>query len=92
MARSLLFTGLHRENEARRRHEPTSAFGLNPAGHFVFAAGSASGRLASYRINSETGPLTRRGPAAHGGAGNTSRLERAKYGVSFGTALAIAIS
>ena len=34
-----------------------SAFGLDPAGRFVFAAGSASGRLASYRINSETGGL-----------------------------------
>jgi 6-phosphogluconolactonase len=35
-----------------------SAFGLDPAGHFVFAAGTESGRLASYRINSETGALT----------------------------------
>jgi 6-phosphogluconolactonase len=35
-----------------------SAFGLDPAGHFVFAAGSASGRLASYRINGDTGALT----------------------------------
>ena len=35
-----------------------SAFGLDPAGHFVFAAGTASGRLASYRINQETGALT----------------------------------
>ena len=35
-----------------------SAFGLDPAGHFLFAAGSASGRLASYRINGETGALT----------------------------------
>ena len=34
-----------------------SAFGLDPAGRFVFAAGSASGRLASYRINGETGAL-----------------------------------
>jgi 6-phosphogluconolactonase (cycloisomerase 2 family) len=43
-------------------HVPTepvpSAFGLDPAGKFVFAAGSASGRLASYRIDSETGVLT----------------------------------
>ncbi len=31
---------------------------LDPAGHFVFAAGTASGRLASYRINGETGALT----------------------------------
>ncbi len=34
-----------------------SAFSLDPAGNFVFAAGTASGRLASYRIN-ETGALT----------------------------------
>lgn len=35
-----------------------SAFCLDPEGRFVFAAGSASGRLASYRINGETGTLT----------------------------------
>ena len=35
-----------------------SAFSVDPAGRFVFAAGSASGRLASYRINAETGALT----------------------------------
>ena len=35
-----------------------SAFSLDPAGSFVFAAGTASGRLASYRISSETGALT----------------------------------
>ena len=35
-----------------------SAFCLDPAGHFLFAAGSASGRLASYRINRGTGALT----------------------------------
>jgi 6-phosphogluconolactonase len=35
-----------------------SAFALDPAGHFVFAAGTASGRLASYRISGETGALT----------------------------------
>jgi 6-phosphogluconolactonase len=35
-----------------------SAFCLDPAGHFVVAAGSASGRLASYRIDGETGALT----------------------------------
>jgi 6-phosphogluconolactonase len=43
-------------------HVPTeavpSAFGLDPEGHFVFAAGTASGRLASYRINGDTGALT----------------------------------
>ena len=35
-----------------------SAFSLDPEGQFVFAAGSASGRLASYRINGATGELT----------------------------------
>ncbi len=35
-----------------------SAFCLDPAGHFVFAAGSASGRLAWYHINGESGGLT----------------------------------
>lgn len=35
-----------------------SAFSLDPTDHFVFAAGSASGQLASYRINGETGVLT----------------------------------
>ena len=43
-------------------HAPTepvpSAFCLDPAGKFVFAAGSASGRLAAYRINEATGGLT----------------------------------
>jgi 6-phosphogluconolactonase len=35
-----------------------SAFALDPEGQFVFAAGTASGRLASYRINGQTGALT----------------------------------
>jgi 6-phosphogluconolactonase len=35
-----------------------SAFSLDPEGKFVYAAGSATGRLASYRINGETGDLT----------------------------------
>jgi 6-phosphogluconolactonase len=35
-----------------------SAFSLDPEGRLVFAAGSASGRVASYRINGETGALT----------------------------------
>ena len=43
-------------------HIPTeavpSAFCLDPAGHFLFAVGTASGRLASYRINQQTGALT----------------------------------
>jgi 6-phosphogluconolactonase len=34
-----------------------SAFGLDPEGKFLFAAGTASGRLASYRVNAETGVL-----------------------------------
>ena len=35
-----------------------SALGLDPGGRFLFAAGTASGRLASYRINTETGTLS----------------------------------
>ncbi len=35
-----------------------SAFSLDPAGNFVFAAGSESNRLASYRVNGDTGTLT----------------------------------
>jgi 6-phosphogluconolactonase len=35
-----------------------SNLSLDPAGRFIFAAGSESGRLASYRINNETGALT----------------------------------
>jgi 6-phosphogluconolactonase len=35
-----------------------SAFSLDPEGKFVYAAGSATGRLASYRIHGETGELT----------------------------------
>ena len=35
-----------------------SAFALDPDGHFLFAAGTASGRLASYRIDAQTGGLT----------------------------------
>ena len=31
---------------------------LDPQGHFVYAAGSATGQLASYRINGATGELT----------------------------------
>ena len=36
---------------------PTT-FSLDPAGRFVVAAGSASDRLVSYQVNSETGALT----------------------------------
>jgi 6-phosphogluconolactonase len=35
-----------------------SAFSLDPSGSFVYAAGSATGVLASYRIDSGTGELT----------------------------------
>ena len=35
-----------------------SAFSLDPDGNFPFAAGTASGRLASYRINGDSGELT----------------------------------
>jgi 6-phosphogluconolactonase len=43
-------------------HVPTeavpSAFCLDPAGYFLFAVGTASGRLASYRINQQSGVLS----------------------------------
>ncbi len=43
-------------------HVPTeavpSAFCPDPAGRFLFAVGTASGRLASYRINQQSGALT----------------------------------
>jgi 6-phosphogluconolactonase len=35
-----------------------SAFSLDPTGQFIYAAGSATGRLAAYRIDGETGALT----------------------------------
>ena len=35
-----------------------NAFSLDPEGNFLFAAGSESGRLASYLINGDTGKLT----------------------------------
>ena len=42
-------------------HAPTeavpTAFGLDSTGTFLFAAGTASGRLASYRIDGATGAL-----------------------------------
>ena len=51
-------------------HAPTeavpSAFTLDPEGHFLYAVGTASGRLASYRINGETGALTPLGTEAVG--------------------------
>ena len=43
-----------------------SAFSLDPAGRFVFAAGSATGQLASYRVNEDTGELTPLGVYAVG--------------------------
>ncbi|PYN11596.1 MAG: hypothetical protein DME05_23920, partial [Candidatus Rokuibacteriota bacterium] len=42
-------------------HAPTeavpTAFGLDSTGTFLFAAGTASGRLASYRVDGATGAL-----------------------------------
>ena len=35
-----------------------SAFSLDPQGRFVYAAGSETGNLATYRINADTGELT----------------------------------
>ena len=36
-----------------------SAFSLNPSGRYVFAAGSATGQLASYSVNADTSAMTR---------------------------------
>jgi 6-phosphogluconolactonase len=42
-------------------HQPTeavpTAFGLDSRGTFLFSAGTASGRLASYRVDDGTGAL-----------------------------------
>ena len=35
-----------------------SAFSLDPEGKFLFAAGSESGRIAAYQVNTDTGGLT----------------------------------
>ena len=35
-----------------------SAFSLDSEGGYIFAAGSETGQLASYRVNAETGELT----------------------------------
>ena len=43
-----------------------SAFSLDPSGRFVFAAGSATGQLASYSVDSDTGRLTPLGTYAVG--------------------------
>jgi 6-phosphogluconolactonase len=43
----------HVSTEAR-----PSAFSLDPEGHFLFAAGLETDRLASYRVNREIGALT----------------------------------
>ena len=43
-----------------------SAFSLDPSGRFVFAAGSATGQLASYSVDSDTGQLTPLGTYAVG--------------------------
>ena len=55
-------------------HAPTEAvpspFALDPEGRILFAAGTVSGRLTSYRIDSKTGALT---PMANAVAANVPR-------------------
>jgi 6-phosphogluconolactonase len=51
----------HAETEA-----VPSAFCLDPAGHFLYAVGTASGRIASYRIDQGTGALSPLGAEAVG--------------------------
>ena len=43
-----------------------SAFSLDPSGRYVFAAGSATGQLASYSVNGDTGEMTPLGTYAVG--------------------------
>ena len=43
-----------------------SAFSLDPSGRYVFAAGSATGQLASYSIDGNTGAMTPLGTYAVG--------------------------
>ncbi len=43
-----------------------SAFSLDPSGRYVYAAGSATGQLASYSMNGDTGELTPLGTYAVG--------------------------
>jgi 6-phosphogluconolactonase len=57
----LLASAGHAETEA-----VPSAFCVDPGGNFVFAAGTATGRLASYRLNPVTGVLTPLGAEAVG--------------------------
>jgi 6-phosphogluconolactonase len=60
-ATGLLTSTGHVETEA-----VPSAFCVDPSGNFVFAAGTATGRLASYRINGATGALAPLGAEAVG--------------------------
>jgi hypothetical protein len=48
--------GMHSPGAVLPLADPHSLYGR--AGHFLFAAGTASGRLASYRINQQSGALT----------------------------------
>ena len=43
-----------------------SAFSLDPSGRYVYAAGSATGQLASYSIDGNTGAMTSLGTYAVG--------------------------
>ena len=47
---------LNRSRACAAQAIPT-AFGLDSTGTFLFSAGTASGRLASYRVDGETGAL-----------------------------------
>ena len=44
--------------DIRARRQLPSAFSLDREGQFLFAAGSETDRLASYRVNGDTGDLT----------------------------------
>jgi 6-phosphogluconolactonase len=61
-ATGLLAAAGHVETEA-----VPSAFCVDPTGSFVFAAGTATGGLATYRVNGDTGALTPLGSHVVGG-------------------------
>jgi 6-phosphogluconolactonase (cycloisomerase 2 family) len=56
--RRTLYVGLRTEPAISSFRIDPGTGGLDPAGHFLFAARPASGRLASYRIEPGTGALT----------------------------------
>jgi len=63
--------GLGRQLVMGQMKRSPSAFALDPEGRILFAAGTVSDRLTSYRIDSETGALT---PMANAVVGQRSAV------------------